>query len=107
VPFDPDHAVEHLDAAGWVFGALDPDDARAFARRLRSSRDCRALVREFAAVAEALGPPLPAVEPPLDLEAKTVAAVQYAVLAASRPAVAEHGAEHGAEPKASRWWHLH
>ncbi len=103
MPFDPDRAIEHLDAAGWVFGALDPNDARAFARRLRFSRDCRALVREFEAVAEALGSPLPTAEPPADLEAKTVAAVRYAVLAASRPAVTEQGAE----PKATRWWHLH
>ena len=54
---------------------------------------------ELGVVAEALTHPVPAVEPPADLEAKTVAAVKYAVMAASRPTPAVRNA--------SRWWHVH
>lgn len=99
MPFDMDHALEHPDAAGWALGALDLEDARRFEDHLRSCEECQAVVAEFEVVAEALKHPAPAIEPPADLEAKSVAAVQYAVMAASRPAPVAR--------KASRWWHLH
>jgi len=99
VPFDRDHALRHPDAAGWVLGALDLREARSFDDHLQSCRECQAVVAEFQVVAEALRCPDTAAGPPPDLEAKTVAAVQYAVLAASRPPPGKR--------KASRWWHVH
>ena len=99
VPFDMDHALRHPDAAGWVLGALDLREARSFDDHLRSCGECRVVVAEFQVVAEALNDPATAAGPPPDLEAKTVAAVQYAVLAASRPPPGKR--------KASRWWHVH
>jgi anti-sigma factor RsiW len=93
------HALERPEAAAWVLGSLDPADARCFEDHLRSCEECQAAVAEYAAVAEALKGPVPVAEPPADLGARTVAAVQYAVLAASRPAAAGR--------KASHWWHLH
>jgi anti-sigma-K factor RskA len=99
--FDLDNALAHADVAGWVLGALDPADARTFEEHLRSCEQCQAAVAELEPVAKALGKAAPAVEPPEDLEARTVAAVQYAVMAASRPEPEKAAA------KASRWWHLH
>lgn len=97
--FDMSHALRHLDAAGWVLGALDPEDARRFADHLRSCVQCQEIVAGLEVVAEALARSGPVVELPADHEAKTVAAVQYAVMATSRPGAAER--------KAHRWWHLH
>jgi anti-sigma factor RsiW len=97
--FDMSHALGHPDAAAWVLGALDPEDARSFEDHLRSCAQCQELVAGFELVAEALARSGPVVGPPADLEAKTVAAVQYAVMAAGRPAPAGR--------KAHRWWHLH
>ena len=99
MPFDMEHALEHPDAAGWVLGALDPAEAQSFEDHLQSCAECQTVVAEFEAVAVTLGHPAPAAEPPADLEARTVAAVQYAMLAASHPAPAVN--------RASRWWHLH
>lgn len=100
MPFDLGHDIEHADVAGWVIGALDPEDARSFEHHLRACAVCRVVVGELGIVAGALQhPAAPAAEPPADLEARTVAAVQYAVMAASRSAPVER--------KASRWWHVH
>jgi hypothetical protein len=99
VPLDRDHALRDPDAAGWALKALNPQEASSFEGHLRSCGDCRAAVAGFEAVAEALRRHGPVSGPPADLEAKTVAAVQFAVLAAGRPPPAEH--------KASRWWHVH
>ncbi len=99
MPSDVNHALEHPDAAGWVLGALDPADAHAFEAHLRSCEACQATVAGFEPVARGLRIAAPAAEPPADLQARTVAAVQYAVMAAGRP--------EQAPGKASRWWHLH
>ncbi len=99
--YDINHALEHAEVAGWAMGVLDRGDAQAFEGHLRSCEQCQAAVAEFAPVAQALGKAAPAVEPPDYLEARTVAAVQYAAMAASRPEPEK------ALAKASRWWHLH
>ena len=44
---DPDPELAHPEAAGWVLGTLDPDDAVWFAGHLPSCPDCRAAVAEF------------------------------------------------------------
>lgn len=99
MPYDMNHALEHPEVAGWVLGALDPGDARAFENHLGACDQCQAAVAEFEPVARSFRLAAPAAEPPADLEARTVAAVQHAVLAADR--------QEKAPGKASRWWHLH
>ena len=101
MPYDVNHALEHPDVAGWALEALDPDDAGALEEHLQSCDECQAAVAEFEALAVAFKHAAPDVDPPPDLVAKSVAAVQFAMMQASRPAPAP------AENKASRWWHLH
>jgi anti-sigma factor RsiW len=85
MPYDVQHGLDHVEVAGWVLGALDPDDARDFELHLRGCDQCQAVAAEFQPIAQALRYVMPAAEPPADLEAKTLAAVQHAILAA-RPA---------------------
>jgi len=107
MPYDGQHTLEHPEAAGWALGALDPDDAAAFEEHLQSCEQCLAEVAEFAPVARSLTLAAPANEPPPDLEAKTLAVVQYAVMA-ERQAQPEPAAPKVNSPgKASRWPHLH
>jgi hypothetical protein len=103
MPYDVNHAREHPDVAGWALGALDPDDARAFEQHLESCDQCPAAVAEFKAIAETFSQAAPRIEPPPDLTAKSVAAVQFAMMEAARPDLAPVPAV----PKASRWWHVH
>ena len=72
----------HPDAAGWVLGALDSDDAAAFETHLQDCAECQATVAEFQEMARVLKLAAPAVEPPPDLESRTLAAVQLAVIEA-------------------------
>ena len=99
MPYDVNHALEHPDIAGWALGALDGEDSQAFEEHLQSCDGCQAAVAEFEAVAQALKHPAPAVEPAADLQARTIAAVQHAAMAAKRP--------EKSPAKASHWWHLH
>ena len=85
MPYDVQHALEHPEVAAWALGALDPDDASAFQEHLRFCEQCRREVAEFAPVAQSLALAAPAAEPRPELELKTIAAVQYAVMAESRP----------------------
>lgn len=45
-----------LDAAGWVLGGLDPDDAERFARHLPTCLECRLTVAGLEPAARALLP---------------------------------------------------
>ena len=81
MPYDVNHVLEHVEAAGWALGALDPGGAQAFGSHLRSCGQCQAAVAEFEPVAKALGRAAPAVEPPDDLEARTIASVLTAAAA--------------------------
>jgi Anti-sigma-K factor rskA/Putative zinc-finger len=115
MPSDAQHALEHPEVAGWALGALDPDDLTAFEEHLQSCEKCQAVVAEFEPVVQGLKIAAPAAEPPADLEARTIAAVQYAVIAESKPGPAPALTAAAATPepkpssasKASRWWHLH
>ena len=82
MPPDASSQALHHDAAGWALGALDPADAGRFEAHLHGCAECQAAVAQFQPVARALMSPAPAVEPPPELEAKTLASVQHAVLAA-------------------------
>ena len=74
----------HDDAAGWALGALDPDDAAAFETHLHDCAQCQSTVAGFESMTRALKSPAPSVEPPPDLGAKTLAAVQHAVMTAGQ-----------------------
>ena len=97
----------HADAAGWVLSALDPDDAQAFILHLQSCKECQTTVGELRPAAQAMGRAAPALEPPADLGARTLAAVQQA---ARRSAATVPHAVMSAKPseetraKKTRWW---
>jgi anti-sigma-K factor RskA len=90
-PQDPDTELIHPDAAGWVLGVLEPEDADRFAEHLPSCADCRAVVAEFSPAARMLATAAHAerplsvmpdtVLPPADLQARTLAAVAQAAAA--------------------------
>lgn len=136
MPPDTGPGLGHLDAAGWALGALDPADAADFETHLQDCAECQTAVTRFEVVAHALRSPAPAVVPPPELEAKTLASVQHAVLAAkqgreaptirhtvltARPQDAQTAAnvqhappatqaEETAAPlpaRMARWWHWH
>ena len=107
MPYKAQHALEHPETAGWALGALDPDDAETFGEHLQSCEQCQAEVAGFAPVARSLALAAPANEPPPDLESKILAAVQYAVMAASQPRPEPAARAPNSPGKASRWWHLH
>jgi Anti-sigma-K factor rskA, C-terminal len=107
MPYNAQHALEHPESAGWALGALDPDDAAAFGDHLRFCEQCQAEVAGFAPVAQSLTLAAPANEPPPDLESKILAAVQYAVMAASQKRPEPAAPAPNSPGKASRWWRLH
>jgi hypothetical protein len=107
VVYDARHALEHPETAGWALGTLDPDDAAAFSEHLRSCEQCQAEVAEFTPVAESLPLAAPSAEPPDDLFYKTMAAVQYAVMAEGQPATEPELTPPKPAARASRWWHFH
>ena len=89
MPPDEENPELHADAAGWTLGALDPGDAAAFETHLEDCAECQATVAEFQEMARALKSAAPAVEPPPDLESRTLAAVQLAVMEAKGGAAAK------------------
>jgi anti-sigma-K factor RskA len=78
----------HPDVAGWVLQALDHDDAMRFVAHLHRCEECRAAVAELRPVAQAMTQAAPALEPPADLGARTLVAVQQAAAAEPRQAKA-------------------
>ena len=83
-PFDTHPALGHPEVAVWALGALDQPGTEAFGEHLASCFECQASVAEFESVARALEYQVSDAEPPSDLEARTIAAVQYAASARSR-----------------------
>jgi hypothetical protein len=87
----------HLDSAGWVLSALDPDGAERFAGHLVTCKECQAAVSDLEPVARLLQNPAAgtntaAIEPPEDLEARTMVRVEWAArLAATEAGQAEPG----------------
>jgi len=75
---DPDPELAHPEAAGWVLGTLDPDDAEWFAGHLPSCPDCRAAVAEFGPTARLMATAAPADLAPPGLQARTLAGVARA-----------------------------
>ena len=68
-PRDGNSRLGHPDVAGWVLGALDPDDAERFAEHLLSCEECQAAVTELEPVAKLLKNPIAEVDtaaPPVE-----------------------------------------
>jgi anti-sigma-K factor RskA len=74
----PDHLAPHPDLAGYVLGALDPEEAEAFERHLADCDACRAEVAELRGLPGLLDQAAPAVEVPPGLRERTFAAVERA-----------------------------
>jgi anti-sigma factor ChrR (cupin superfamily) len=107
--YDVHPPLGHPEIAGWVLGALDRAEAEAFGRHVLSCVQCQAAAAEFEAVAKALDQPVPADDPPAGLEARVMAAVQYAALTPGRPAEAaqlreEEPLEAAGIPQAEQTW---
>jgi anti-sigma factor RsiW len=81
---DPDLELAHQEAAGWVLGTLDPDDADWFAGHLPTCPDCRAAVAEFGRVARLLATAAPADQAPAGLQVRTLAWVAQLATHAQR-----------------------
>jgi anti-sigma-K factor RskA len=83
---DPDTFAEagHPDAAGWLLGVLDPEESGRFETHLQSCPECQQAVGELGSAAQMLTAVLPGAqladgpEPPVDLQARTLAQVQRA-----------------------------
>src|SRR6201994_46456 len=100
--YDAQHALEHPETAGWALGTLDPEDAAAFSEHLQSCEQCQGEVANFPRVAGSLPLAAPSAEPPDDLFYKTMAAVQYAVMAESQPATEHEPTARGPAARALR-----
>lgn len=89
---DPNATVrdEHLDAAAWALGVLDPDDAARFEIHLESCAECQREVAGFGPAAGLLKTVVPVVDPVLDdeppagLAERTLAGVERAARKAQR-----------------------
>jgi len=85
---EPD--VAHADVAGWVLGALDPDESERFEAHLQTCDECQQDVAELGPAAQLVKAALPSVdlaagpEPPADLQARTIARMQRASLKSRR-----------------------
>jgi Anti-sigma-K factor rskA len=103
----------HPEAFDFVFGNLPPAEGAGFNRHLASCRYCRAVVDEYAEIGGIIKILPPHVEPPAELEERTVAAMVAALAgqraSADRRSDAENKAstrvypvreiDHGAEPE--------
>lgn len=69
----PRCAAGRMNVAGWVVGALDPDDAEFFADHLLTCKDCQLAVAELEPAGQLLG-----MRPPASLGATTLARIRQA-----------------------------
>jgi hypothetical protein len=79
------HADPHPDVAGYLLGALDPDEAQRFAEHLGDCRACQDELGELARLPGLLAdvPAAPALPP--ELEERTFAAIEAAAGAGPQP----------------------
>jgi hypothetical protein len=80
----PKHRTPHPDLAGYVLGILEPAESAAFTEHLGECSACRAEVAELSALRQLLARAEMAVEPPADLRARTLLAVDALPVAAPR-----------------------
>jgi hypothetical protein len=70
--------LAHAGVADWILGTLGPAEAEEFQLHLTSCQHCQAAVAEFGELGQVLQNLPPAVEPPPDLQARTIAGVLVA-----------------------------
>ena len=99
---DPCPEAGHPDAAGWVLGALDADDAERFRQHLASCGRCQEAVAGLGPAARMLHTAAPAAQPPPGLQERTLASVRRAAGAAGPPARAPARHRHRRRIRA-RW----
>jgi hypothetical protein len=92
--------LAHPEAADWVLGTLEPAESEEFQRHLTSCGHCQLAVAEFGHIGRILQHLPPAVEPPLDLEARTIASVLAA--AANDRTETQAATEPGAPARATQ-----
>lgn len=63
------------DAAGWVLGALSPQEAERFAGHLKTCASCRAEVAKLTEASERLAEPVALLTPPPELRERVMASV--------------------------------
>jgi anti-sigma-K factor RskA len=85
------HSEPHPDVAGYVLGALEPDQSRAFGEHLATCGPCREEYEALAGLARLLADLPPSVALPPGLEERTFARIEQAAGQAQEPAGA--GAE--------------
>jgi hypothetical protein len=79
-----DSDLVHEDVAGWVLGALDPDESERFQAHLETCDQCQQEVAELGPAASMFTAVLPGAdlatgpEPPADLQARTMARIRQA-----------------------------
>ena len=78
-----DIELAHPDAFDFVWGNLPPAKRAEFNRHLSSCRHCQAVIDEYSEIGQIIQSLPPHVDPPADLEDRTVAAM-VAALAAQR-----------------------
>jgi anti-sigma-K factor RskA len=74
----PDELAEHIDVAGYVFGALESADKERFEQHLQACERCQAEAEELSTIPGLLRQAAPPVELPADLKKRTLAAVDQA-----------------------------
>ena len=89
-------------AAGYVLGALEPDDEHAFQRHLETCATCQATVRELEAVVGELAYSAPPVEPPDTVWAGIRRQIKPEARRGAIPAPAPTAAGSGGPPGAPR-----
>lgn len=75
----------HPEVAGWVLGALDQYEAGKFREHLESCAGCQAAAAELQPAARMLRMAAPAIQPPADLQDRTLASVARAAGARQAP----------------------
>src|SRR5262245_43006361 len=91
--------LAHPEAADWVLGTLEPARSEEFQRHLTGCVHCQVAVAELGRVGGILQHLPPVVDPPPDLEARTVATVL--AVAAGEPAEMQVNPDPGLRPAAA------
>src|SRR5216683_5433273 len=107
-PRDGNSKLGHPDVAGWVLGALDPDDAERFGDHVLFCEECQAAMTELEPLARLLQNFVAelnevAVKPPAGLGARTLTRVEWAARLADAEAAhtrSERQAKVGAQAEA-------
>ena len=105
MPSDQEIELAHPEAFDFVFGNLPPDATEEFNRHLDGCRYCQTIVTEYSDIGRIVQSLPPHVEPPADLEDRTVAAVLLAM--AGQPIAIAARPRPINPPPAPRTWRPH